>query len=410
MIIIGLLLIPVSVAVIRQLNKFNIRKKTKKILNAYLWISSIIYVTFSFAWPTEPFIFEITRAGDYLLYSTEIFIFSPFLWINLYYFCKKMFRSIRVHKNAKIKSSEEYIYYRDDLNKISPTMVMFTSTMDTDVKKSVSATILKLKLNGYIQEINNKLKCTNKKDNELLDSEKIVLRAIKTNYIDEALYKNVIEKETLDYKYLRRNNSAKFMKIMKIIVIATIPVILIILSTKFDSFVFGKYKTYIYAGKRYVSVNNGEIGDIHFDNIDNIDDYYHGYIEEDGYKQIFYDKALIRANKYDNSFVLKTAILQNLDLLFVVLSDVLLVMSIYMIIEQIMYFNKNYARTKKGTELLRKAYALKNYLREYSLIQEKNEEELVLWENYLVYSVILDINMKVKDSIIEKYMKDIVIK
>ena len=63
--------------------------------------------------------------------------------------------SIKVRKNAIIKKDEEYIYYRGDLDKVSPSMIMFTSTFEVDMKKSISATILKLKLMDYIKEKND---------------------------------------------------------------------------------------------------------------------------------------------------------------------------------------------------------------------------------------------------------------
>ncbi len=53
---------------------------------------------------------------------------------------------------------------------------------------------------------------------------------------------------------------------------------------------------------------------------------------------------------------------------------------------------------------MNKAYALKNYLKDYSLIREKTEEELVFWEYYLIYAVALDVNEKLVNSVIEKYL------
>ena len=54
--------------------------------------------------------------------------------------------------------------------------------------------------------------------------------------------------------------------------------------------------------------------------------------------------------------------------------------------------------------MINKAYALKNYLKDYSLIKDKTEEELILWEYYLIYAVILDVNAQINDNIIEKYV------
>ena len=41
-------------------------------------------------------------------------------------------------------------------------------------------------------------------------------------------------------------------------------------------------------------------------------------------------------------------------------------------------------------------------------IIKKSQEELVLWEYYLIYAVALGVNVKIEDKIIEKYVKNIV--
>jgi len=349
---------------------------------------------------TEPFHFEIIRASDYLIALAVIFVFSPLLWIHLYYYCKKLFQKMRVHKNSQIKTNQQYLYYRDDLDQVPPSIVMFTALMEIDVKKCVSAVILKLKLKGYIQETQHELKCINQHIDQLLESEKLVLQSIQHQSFDEKQYKKLVENEALKNKYVKKNNQGKVMKVIKIIITLCIPVVLIMMSIQFDQYVFHHYQTYIYDGQRYVSLEHGEIGDIHFGYIENIEDYYHGYVVEDNEKKIFYDKALMRADKYDHPIVMKTALLQNLSALCLVGSIMMVFVMIFMAIEQILNFHKDYIRTMKGTELLNKAYALKNYLKEFSLMNEKTEEELVLWEYYLIYAVVLDVNVEIEDRLI----------
>jgi len=70
-------------------------------------------------------------------------------------------------------------------------------------------------------------------------------------------------------------------------------------------------------------------------------------------------------------------------------------------------FNKNYIRTFKGNELLSKAYALKNYLKDFSIIDKRSYKELILWEYYLIYAVILDVNVNIQNELIEKYLKNL---
>ena len=64
-------------------------------------------------------------------------------------------------------------------------------------------------------------------------------------------------------------------------------------------------------------------------------------------------------------------------------------------ITSITYFllqTNSYKRTKKGEELNKKIEGLKQYIKDYSLLDEKEQKDLLLWDEYLVYSVIFDIN------------------
>lgn len=51
-----------------------------------------------------------------------------------------------------------------------------------------------------------------------------------------------------------------------------------------------------------------------------------------------------------------------------------------------------YPRTEKGEALNKKIEGLKKYIMDYSNLHEKGIKDLIIWEEYLVYSVIFDIN------------------
>lgn len=59
----------------------------------------------------------------------------------------------------------------------------------------------------------------------------------------------------------------------------------------------------------------------------------------------------------------------------------------------------SYIRTKDGEELNEKIEGLKNYINKYSNMQTREKEELTLWEDYLIYSVIFNINTKIIEDI-----------
>lgn len=54
-----------------------------------------------------------------------------------------------------------------------------------------------------------------------------------------------------------------------------------------------------------------------------------------------------------------------------------------------------YFRTKKGKELNREIEGLKRFLKDYTLLNEKDRNEIIIWEEYLVYSVLFNQNKKI---------------
>ena len=63
-------------------------------------------------------------------------------------------------------------------------------------------------------------------------------------------------------------------------------------------------------------------------------------------------------------------------------------------------------RTQKGIELNEKMEGLKNYIKDFSLLSERESKEIELWEDYLIYSVMFGQNKK----IIKEYEEYIEIK
>ena len=81
------------------------------------------------------------------------------------------------------------------------------------------------------------------------------------------------------------------------------------------------------------------------------------------------------------------------------------ILAIYLLIEQLVYIKHNYKRTRKGVDVINKSYAFKNFLKDFSIIDKRNEKELIMWEYYLVYAVALGVNEKINDKVINKYIK-----
>ena len=67
--------------------------------------------------------------------------------------------------------------------------------------------------------------------------------------------------------------------------------------------------------------------------------------------------------------------------------------------------NKFYKRTPKGKEINKKLEGLKLYLKDYSLLSEREYKEIELWEEYLIYSVMFGQNKNVIEEY-EKYIEE----
>ena len=411
---IGALLIPIVLIIMKISNLITTKKKIKILLNTLLILIPIIYIVLCLIIRAEPFDFEdhysveyMFYRGEYILYAGLIFLFTPFIWIIVVYFAKMILNSIRVRKNAIIKRNEEYVYYRGDINKVSPSIIMFTSTFNVDIKKSISATILKLKLTGYITENCNSYIYTNKDISNLLESEKMVLNLIINNYFDKNNYEEVVKQETLDNKYIVKNRGGIPFRILKIIIAICIPIMVFAFSAWLSEYIFENYRVYPEDdGHTYIILNNeDEIEQLYYE-VKDINDYYHRTMLDGTY--ISYNYSEIRADKFEYSVVRKAFFLNLITAGIISFFGVWILISLYIVIDQIKYIHKNYRRTIKGKKLLNKAYALKNYLKDYSLIKDRTEEELILWEYYLVYAVVLGVNAKIEDEIIEKYLKGIV--
>ena len=402
MIFIGLFLIIPIILIIVKAENIKTKKVNKILLNILLFIISIIFIIITFMFPSEPFVFNIIEPLDYVLYSALIYLFTPFMWIITVYYSRGILKKIKVRKNSKLKGTIEY--YRDDLDKISPNTIIFTSTYDVDYKKSVASTILKLKLSGYIKENRKKFVVTDKDTSELLDSEKSVLDLIKIGDLDKSNYKKTIEKECS--KYVKKNSNI-IVTIVKIILVILINISMYKASIALDDYVFENYHiiTEKSNNKRYIKLEKEEDIEKLYNEVKDESVYYGEMFDYKDGRRMSYNYSMIRSNALKYSVVRKAVLLNILVPVSIVVCFISSFVVLYIIVDLLININKKYRRTLKGKELLNKAYGLKNFLKDFSLIKNRKEKELVLWEYYLIYASILGVNVKINDEVINKYVK-----
>lgn len=128
-------------------------------------------------------------------------------------------------------------------------------------------------------------------------------------------------------------------------------------------------------------------------------------------------KDYTRKNEHDISFKLAsvlwivavfiTIILGSIHYILPILLAALIIITIisyavYNMTLDEMDYETPYIRTRKGEALNEKLEGLRKYLNDYSLLDTKSEEELVIWEDYLIYSVMFEQNEKIIKEYKEK--------
>lgn len=238
-------------------------------------------------------------------------------------------------------------YYRDILNKYSPAELSYIDNFEVQVKRDVTASLLSLKLKNKIC-LDSKIQILDDNTKDISNNEKYILDNIEesriTNFNEEEFIKK-IQEDAVKNGLLKESKIEwrKFTKKLIIFIILIITMIFVCI-TLLNEFVN--------------------------------------------------DPTNIEESK-----------------LFILMLAILLVL--YIPVYLGIYFNtyvtrmkkNSYIRTKKGEEINQKLEGLKKYLKDFSIMDERDEKSLDLWEDYLIYSVIFNQNTTTIKNVCDKYLK-----
>jgi len=92
-------------------------------------------------------------------------------------------------------------------------------------------------------------------------------------------------------------------------------------------------------------------------------------------------------------------------IVMIIVLFVMIIFPVTTVIYIISYLKLNkldpYIRSKKGKEITLKLEGLRNYIKDFSALDERDHGELIIWDDYLIYSVILGQNTKAVKEIME---------
>lgn len=223
-------------------------------------------------------------------------------------------------------------YYRDILKGYSPAVLSYIDNFELNSENDYVATLLSLKIKKFITIENDQINVIDKNTEKLSKNEKYILD-IKPNNFNKFSFESLVINDALDSNLIEKKDDIKSKIIKKIIIlIITYFFLQIIVS---------------FLPREFIVENNIFIG----------------IFLTIGYGILIFSGVLYPyfAIIYLLTYIIKSKL------------------------------NK-YVRTKKGNEVNKMLEGLKNYLKDFSIIEERKLEELNLWEDYLIYSVLFNQN------------------
>ena len=286
----------------------------------------------------------------FIIYIVASVVLGHFLSILIHIAMKLAIKKFAEDRLSPIDFKKYEGYFRDILKNYSPAELSYIDNFELSYKNDVVATLLSLKLKGAISfdENSSTIQVLNNSLPNLSQSEKYILNGIKdgklVDYSDE-VFKSKVFEDSLRTGILETKSAKKinFMKYFAFTVAIIVALIIIAI--------------YLFT--------------------------------------IVYNDP--------------TKVEGPIMLLLIGVMMLLFYFPIALIIYAVTYILKasgnGYVRSKKGEMINERIEGLKNYIKDYSSLDEKDKNDVIIWEDYLIYSVIFKQNTDIVNSTWNKYVK-----
>lgn len=313
-----------------------------------------------------------------ILWMLVILLISKCFVLIAIYLAFRISRMKVIKENSRYEVIDNIEYYRERFNNITPAEISLITDLEIETKKDISATILDLYQKGIIDFYENNIIVKNE-DKVLRQSEQELLEMIKNNNFSKEnidKWKNSCIKEAQENNYIKvkidKEKRPNFFKNNMVINIsAKLFIISLILSLVFLFTPTGE--------KWYTSLDE-------FDN---------KYAQEEKT-----ELEIIESNQEAKELYVKiisdSGPIMILSTVMIITFFVLIGTPIYRKVRRKIYnkieVNNSYERTREGKILVEQIAGIKNYIHDFSLLSEKDKENIVLWEDFLIYAVLLEEN------------------
>lgn len=327
------------------------------------------------------------------IYSIFTNIVSKTFILILIYIPIRISTVEKVKKNMRYKVVDNIEYYRDKFESISPAEMSLILDLEIERKKDISATLLSLNIKGLLDFEDDKIKLKNSGNlGNLKPSERYLFEALKDGTLDGmdmSNWEKVCIKEAMDDGYIINAKQKR-----KFFWKSTLLLILAILMLFYS---IGKFTKNIDEYSKTVNEVQEEMGTIN-SNLEKIvgkDDKQLTNEDEIKLKEEYLPIAKDAIGKIGEPLVLGLMIIGSIALIIGLIFYKIARIAIY----KSGYGENKYERTKEGKVLVEQIAAMQRYIHEFSLLSDMEKEQVKLWEEFLVYAIVLEENEEIVSNI-----------
>lgn len=329
-------------------------------------------------------VFKVNPIFGIILLIYEILRSTFFIWII--YIPYRIALRNRIIKNIRYEVINNIEYYRDKFSNLSPAEISIIADLDLEIDKDIAATILKLYGKKYIDFENEKIVVKNEKIAELKKSEQQIIFLIANNnlhMLERIKWKQIALQEAIEDGYIKVNNKINKKKHFWISTVLIFFSIYCILNSIMD----------------FVNVSPEEAKDLEI------------YIQQEIYNEESAQDFNVNGNKesYENNLKYFNNIISGkygkyfIDIISIMINIfIIFALIVYKVFRYIYYLSiekSKYIRTELGEKLVEEIAAMQRYIHEFSLLSEKEKKDIELWEDFLVYAVVLEENTNIVKEI-----------
>lgn len=327
----------------------------------------------------------------------SILLFFYLIWLFILYIIVKNFiilaiyLAYRIPKKRILKHNTKYEvidnidYFRDRFNNITPSEISLLTDLEIETKKDLAASILNL-YNKKLISFDGKKKMVIEKDTDtsyLKGSDKLLYSYLLNNNLNSITikeWKKISTKEAIDDGYIEEKGRQKrygfsnsVLTIMKWLGVLFISAII---------------------GGGYLATPTGQKL---MDKMNTYDEITKDIKDQDVIVEMIKTDKDFQRLTYD--IYVGSVPVAIVGTFAVIALFALFSMPFYLRARKITYYfvdaNDKYERTSEGKMLVEQIVGMKNFIHDFSILSEREKEEVKVWNDFLVYAVLLEENDKV---------------